>query len=92
MGIRRQIYLDEKTDELLEKEKRLTGASVSELVRRAVDKTYGGERRLTWEEFFARPGIKPNKDAGGWEYDALFDEEWMQELDDEMDRHAAPGL
>lgn len=92
MGIRRQIYLDKNTDELLEKERRLTGASVSELVRRAVDKAYGGERRLTWEEVFARPGIVPNKNAGAWDFSPLFDDAWLQELEDELDRHSPPGV
>lgn len=50
------------------------------------------EPRMTWVEFFARPGIKPNKDAAGWDYDPLFDDEWIQELEDEMDRHSSPGV
>ena len=92
MGVRRQIYLDEKTDGLLDQQKRRTGVSVSELVRRAVDQAYGGERRLTWEEFFARPLIRPNKEATDWDYDPLFDEERIQEMEDELDRHSSPGL
>ncbi len=92
MGVRRQIYLDDRTDELLARQRRLTGVSVSELVRRAVDQAYGGEGRLTWKEVWAIPLGKPNKDATDWDYDPLFDEERIKEIEDELDRHAPPGV
>ena len=93
MGIRRQIYLDEKTDRLLGERSRNTGLSVSELIRQAVDKTYGLGPRLTWEQVFAH-SVKPNSagEEDGWVYDRLFDDEYIDEVLDELDRHPAPGL
>lgn len=50
MSVRRtQIYLDDEESELLGEQERLTGASRSELIRRAVRTQYGrtsAERRL----------------------------------------------
>jgi Arc/MetJ-type ribon-helix-helix transcriptional regulator len=43
-----QIYLGEDERELLERAGRLTGASQSELIRRAIRRTFGGQ--LTKEE------------------------------------------
>src|SRR5262249_15562992 len=75
MGVRRQIYLDESDDRLLEERSRSTGLSVSELIRRAIRECYGTRQRLTWDEFFAG-GVQANSAAGeSWVYDRLFDAE-----------------
>ena len=41
-----QITLDDRQYERLRQEAERTGASIAELVRRAVDRTYGAERTL----------------------------------------------
>ena len=48
MAHRMQITLDERQYERLRREAERTGASIAELVRRAVDRAYGAE--LTVEE------------------------------------------
>lgn len=105
MGKRRQIYLDSKTDHILEEKSRSSGVSVSELVRRAVDQVYGAGKRLTWEEVFAH-SVTPNTATDeeiAWVYrDRLFNEDEEDLIDQQMDewerkqrelgRHAPPGL
>ena len=93
MGVRRQVYLDEKADRLLEDESRRTGLSVSELVRRAVTQAYGGGKRLTWDEVFATL-VKPNSagEQDGWVYDRLFDDAYIDVILDELDRHSPSGI
>lgn len=93
MGIRRQIYLDEKTDRLLGERSQNTGLSVSALIREAVTKTYGLGPRLTWEQVFSH-SVKVNSagEEDGWVYDRLFDDEYIDEILDELDRHSTPGI
>ena len=92
MGIRRQIYLDETSDRLLEERSSSTGLSVSALIRQAVDKTYGPGRRLTWDEVFANLLEVNSAEKDEWVYDPLFDDEWIDEIVDELDRHPSPGV
>lgn len=74
MGVRRQIYLAEEDDRLLEAESRSTGVSASELVRRAIQQCYGAGRRLAWPEVFGQ-GLEAGSAATDpWVYDTLFDE------------------
>ena len=80
MGVRRQIYLDASEERLLNEERRRTGLSVSELIRRAVYQCYGSGRRLSWDEVFAhtvRPGAVGDDQ---WIYDSLFDTEYVDGL------------
>ena len=86
MGVRRQIYLDESDDRLLEQESHRTGLSASELIRRALRECYGAGRRLSWDEVFANR-VRVNSAAGDpWGYDQLFD----LELDEFAEPDAAP--
>lgn len=79
MGVRRQIYIDESDDRLLEDESKRTGLSVSELVRRAVHESYGAAPRLSWDEFFSwKVHINSAKD-GDWVYDRLFDDDYIDD-------------
>ncbi len=73
MGVRRQIYLEEKDDRLLEERSHATGLSVSELVRQAVQRCYGAGERITWEEFFRHPVAARSAPHDDWVYDPLFD-------------------
>jgi predicted DNA-binding protein len=43
---RTQITLDDRQYERLRRESERTGASLAELIRRAIDRTYGAERTL----------------------------------------------
>jgi hypothetical protein len=88
MGVRRQIYLDERDNRLLEEQHERTGLSVSELVRQAIHKCYGVGRRLTWDEVNARTVEANSAGEDGWVYDPLFDDEW---IDDQMHRAGANG-
>jgi hypothetical protein len=81
MGVRRQIYLQDSDDRLLEEKSKESGVSVSELVRRAIQECYGGGKQLTWDEFFAWPGVKVGSGDGGGSYDPLFDEDLDSEID-----------
>jgi hypothetical protein len=83
MGIRRQVYLEENDDRLLEEQSRRTGLSVSELVRRAVQQCYGQGARLSWAEVFARSVRVNSAKDDPWVYDPLFDDEL---LDAELDQ------
>lgn len=47
---RTQIYLSEQEVELLDRQSRLTGASRSELIRRAVRRSYGTAEGMSVEE------------------------------------------
>lgn len=76
MGVRRQIYIDESDDRLLEEKSRSTGLSVSELIRQATHQCYGSERRLSWDEFFAHPVSVGSAEREFWRYDTLFDSEY----------------
>ncbi len=84
MGVRRQIYLAESDDRLLEQRSRATGLSVSELIRQAIQQCYGAGRRLSWDEVFA-PIIRAGS-AGGetWVPDQLLDAEYA-DLDGESE-------
>jgi hypothetical protein len=75
MGVRRQIYLDEANERLLEEQSAATGLSVSELVRRAVQQCYGPGRRLTWDEVFAIKLQPSSPTHDHWSHDTLFDAE-----------------
>ncbi len=46
MAHRTQITLDDRQYERLRRESERTGASLAELIRRAIDRTYGAERTL----------------------------------------------
>lgn len=73
MGVRRQIYMDEADERLLEEESRAVGLSVSELIRRAIRRCYGAGRRLTWEEVFPHT-VRAGTDET-WVPDPLFDDD-----------------
>ena len=88
MGIRRQIYLEESDDRLLREKSRVTGLSISELIRQAIQSSYGTGQRLTWDEVFANP-VKPNTArTETWNYDPLFDADYIDSIDREIDRSA----
>jgi len=67
---RTQVYLGEHERELLDRTSRLTGASTSELIRRAIRNTFG--RELTKEEKLAAlraaAGSWADRDFTGAEY------------------------
>jgi hypothetical protein len=85
MGVRRQIYLAEADDRLLEEHSHRTGLSVSELIRRAIHQCYGAGRRLSWDEVLA-DGVRIGSATGDpWVYDPLFDADLDDELDAELD-------
>lgn len=69
---RTQIYLDENELQLLERAARESGASRSELIRRAIRRTYGATRGRTPEERLAAiraaAGIWADRDFTGDEY------------------------
>src|SRR5437764_1012018 len=84
MGVRRQIYLDESDDRLLEERSRSTGLSVSELIRRAIRECYGSRERLSWDEFFAG-GVRVNSAKGeSWIYDPIFDAEVDELIEEQL--------
>jgi hypothetical protein len=87
MGVRRQIYLDEADDRLLEAESGKTGLSVSALIRRAIQHCYGPGRRLSWDEVFQSASEVNSANGEEWIYDALFDAETI----DQSDRPAVAG-
>jgi hypothetical protein len=96
LGVRRQIYLDESDNRLLEEQSRITGLSVSELIRRAIHERYGSERRLSWDEFFAHTIVAGSAVGESWVYDPLFDSDLDEMIDAELDaleqsREAEPG-
>lgn len=78
MGTRRQIYLDESNDRLLEETSRRTGLSVSELVRQAIHRCYGTGDRLGWDEVFAHPVQVNSAASEPWVYDDLFDSDFLE--------------
>jgi len=91
MGVRRQIYLGEADDQLLEEQSHSTGLSVSELIRRAIHQCYGAGRRLTWDEALAQ-GVRAGSATGDpWIYDPLFDADLDDELDAELDDQQPTG-
>lgn len=66
MSNRLQLLLDDERRERLERVSRETGAPISELVRRAIDRVYPadvGERRQALEEFLALDPMP----VEGWE-------------------------
>lgn len=69
---RTQIYLSEEDVELLDRQSRLTGASRSELIRRAVRSRYGRSKEMTVEEKLkavrASAGAWEDRDFTGAEY------------------------
>ena len=77
MGVRRQIYIDETDDRLLEEQSKSTGLSVSELVRRAIHECYGPGRRLSWDEVFSFKVQIGSGEGKGWVYDPIFDDEYF---------------
>jgi hypothetical protein len=81
MGVRRQIYLDEADDRLLEAEGGRTGLSVSALIRRAIEQCYGPGQRLSWDEVFRHSSEVNSAHGEEWIYDALFDAETVEPSD-----------
>ena len=73
MGVRRQIYLDELANRLLDEQSRTSGVSVSELVRRAIQQCYGVGRRLTWGEAFGESVAAGSAGSENWAPDGLLD-------------------
>lgn len=68
---RTQIYLTDRELELLDEARRRTGASRSELIRRAITTTYGRERRSSEERLsnlMAARGLWKDRDFTGEEY------------------------
>lgn len=85
MGVRRQIYLDESDDRLLEERSKSTGLSVSELIRRAIHEAYGSGRKLSWDEVFAHPVEAGSATGEPWIYDPLFDSDLDELIDRQLD-------
>lgn len=73
MGVRRQVYLDERAEALLIAESAVTGLSVSALVRRAIRECYGVRGTLSWDEVFARRAHVGSAREDSWDLDTLFD-------------------
>jgi hypothetical protein len=88
VGVRRQIYIQESDDRLLEEQSKTTGLSVSELVRRAIHECYGPGRKLSWDEFFSTKIPIDNRAEDGWVYDPVFDDDYIDEALHEADRRA----
>ncbi len=76
---RTQISLTENDRRLLDKESARTGRSVSALIRRAVEITYGDERSEAEDVARMRRGF------GSWQDRAVSSEEWV-EADDPKTR------
>lgn len=75
MALRREIYLEDSDDQLLQEQSRSTGIPVDELILRAVRRCYGTGQRLTWDVIFGS-GVQVNSAAHEpWIYDDLFDAE-----------------
>lgn len=47
---RTQIYLTDEQDELLHRRRKATGATISELIRAAIDAVYLGKREMSLKE------------------------------------------
>ncbi|MBI3972787.1 MAG: CopG family transcriptional regulator [Chloroflexi bacterium] len=91
MGVRRQIYLQEKDNRLLEEQSRRTGLSVSELVRQAIHQCYGAGHRLSWDEVFAgavQANTGKTTELDPWVYDSLYD----AEIDDLIEAQIAEQI
>jgi len=67
---RTQIYLGDRERELLDRLSRTTGASTSELIRRAIRDAYGGElsKEEKLEALEAAFGLWADRDFTGAEY------------------------
>jgi Ribbon-helix-helix protein, copG family len=68
MSRRTQVTLSDAEYRLLKRESERTGASMSELVRRAVSATYGSTKRRRGNGFEASFGIWKDRDFDGAEY------------------------
>lgn len=90
MGTRRQIYLSESENRMLQEQSRSTGLSVSELVRRAVHRAYGLGPPLSWDEYFAAPKAVVGSGRGQpVMYDPLFSGEELALIDRQMEEFEA---
>lgn len=74
---RTQIYLTDEELELLERQKHATGASRSELVRRAIHSTYGPRER-PWPRSI---GIASGATITGEEVEEWLEREWIKDID-----------
>jgi Ribbon-helix-helix protein, copG family len=75
--IRTQIHLSEDEVELLDRERARSGASRSELIRRAINAVYGGR------EGFELPrsiGIASDGSLSGEDSEAWVEREWRKDL------------
>jgi Ribbon-helix-helix protein, copG family len=68
MSHRTQVTLSDAEYRLLKRESERTGASMSELVRRAVSATYGEHRRRTGNGFEQSFGLWKDRDIDPVEY------------------------
>lgn len=90
MGTRRQIYLSESENRMLQEQSRTTGLSVSELVRRAVHRAYGIGPPLSWDEYFATRTLVIGAGADGpVPYSTLFGAADEELIDRELDAFEA---
>jgi ribbon-helix-helix CopG family protein len=79
VGVRRQIYIAESDNRLLDEVSKSSGLSVSELIRRAISQCYGARRPRTAREVFSFKVRVGSADGDGWVYDPLFDDEYMDD-------------
>lgn len=87
MSVRRQIYLGPEDEALLAEQQRVTGLSVSELVRRAIHQCYAlpPTKPLPWDEVFNPPLVVGLAQTDEWVYDRLFDDEVDAAIDAALD-------
>lgn len=74
--VRTQIHLDDGDVEILERVARSTGASRSELIRRAIRDTYGSKRELSAEERLERLQAT----AGAWKNRKFTGDEYVRAI------------
>lgn len=74
---RTQVYLSDEELTLLDGAKRATGASRSELIRRAIHSTYGAPKR-PWPRSI---GIASGATITGEEVEEWLEREWIKDID-----------
>ncbi len=73
---RTQIYLTDEQDELLQRRRKATGATISELIRSAIDVVYLGKRRTSKREMLRIL----HETAGTWRGRTETGEEYVERL------------
>jgi hypothetical protein len=75
MALRREIYLEDSDDQLLQEQSRKTGISINELILRAIRQFYDSGQRLSWDVVFGSAVEAKSAVREPWIYDDLFDTE-----------------